>query len=465
MNSDVQRVPRVGAATDASIRELGGVSTPDDLRRDVSVDGTVILATTGMSDDVALVQELAAEQEWPLARVDTVDAAAWAVNIQKISLVIAAGDDPTFVLDIVKAIRRATTAPTISLGLSDPHDRVRTMVEGADAALPPGLAIAEFRAQLFALLRRSSETWEPAVRYLSAGHLLVDLWSRNCAVAGEPVDLTPREFELLVYLMHHPRQSLSTQKIVQKVWQNWGYASGLNTLRIHISRLRHKLGVHPEVSDYIRSVRSFGYEFRHNVVQVGDAANRVASDSPGDLKLASVLLDIARMLRTRSTNEAAGAVLELIVESVGCDAAALFQRRGNRMFLVADQGCSDWFRKEVEGGTPITGGFAQAGAVRLAEPIQLASISTVGNQYPDSAAIMAHDGFRSCLFLPIMTEADTWCLGLVSRSSRPFGATATTFCSAVASLLTLETAQISRPDPIDQSSVTPGPRPSVSGRA
>ena len=294
MPSDVQRVPRVGAATDASIRELGGVSTPDDLRRDVSVDGTVILATTGTSDDAALVQQLAAEHGWPLARVDTVDAAAWAANIQKISLVIAAGDDPAFALDIVKAIRRATTAPTMSLGLSNPHDRVRTMVEGADVALPPGMAFAEFGAQVFALLRRSSETWEPAVRYLSAGHLLVDLWSRNCAVAGEPVDLTPREFELLVYLMHHPRQSLSTQKIVQKVWQNWGYASGLNTLRIHISRLRHKLGVHPEASGYIRSVRSFGYEFRHNVVQVGDAANKVASDSPGDLKLASVLLDIAR---------------------------------------------------------------------------------------------------------------------------------------------------------------------------
>ena len=460
MPSDVQR-SRVGAATDASIRELGGVSTPDDLRREVSVDGTVILATTGTSDDAALVQQLAVEHGWPLARVDTVDAAAWAANIQKISLVIAAGDDPAFALDIVTAIRRATTAPTMTLGLDDPHDRVRTMVEGADVALPPGMAFAEFGAQVFALLRRSSETWEPAVRYLAAGHLLVDLWSRNCAVAGEPVDLTPREFELLVYLMHHPRQSLSTQKIVQKVWQNWGYASGLNTLRIHISRLRQKLGVHPEASAYIRSVRSFGYEFRHNVVQVGDAANKVASDSPGDLKLAAVLLDIARMLRTRSTNEAAGAILELLVESVGCDAASLFQQRGNRMFLVADQGCSDWFRKTVEGGTPITGGYAQADAVRLAEPIQIASTSTVGNRYPDSAAIMAHDGFRTCLFLPIITEVDTWCLGLVSRSSRPFGATATTFCSAVASLLTLQTAQIGRPTPIDQSSVAPGSRPPV----
>jgi DNA-binding response OmpR family regulator len=465
MPSDVQCAPRASAPTDASIRELGGISTPDDLRRNVSVDGTVILATTGTSDDVALVQQLAAEQGWPLAQVDNVDAAAWAANIQKVSLVIAAGDDPAFVLDVVKAVRRATTAPAISLGLSDAHDRVRTMVEGADVALPPGMAMAELRAQLVALLRRSGETWEPAVRYLAAGHLLVDLWSRDCAVAGEPVDLTPLEFQLLVYLMQHPRQSLSSQKIVQKVWQNWGYTSGLNTLRIHVSRLRQKLGVHPEASDYIRSVRRFGYEFRHNVVQVGDGANKVASDSPGDLKLAAVLLDIARMLQTRSTDEAAGSILELLVESVGSDAASLFQRRGERMFLVAEQGCSEWFRKTVEGGTPITAGYAQAGAVRLAEPIQLASISTVGRQYPDSAEIMAHDGFRTCLFLPIITEQGTWCLGLASRSSRPFGATATTFCSAVASLLTLQTAQIGRPAPIDQSSETAGPRPPVSRRA
>ena len=163
MPSDVQR-SRAGAATDASIRELGGVSTPDDLRREVSVDGTVILATTGTSDDAALVPQLAVEHGWPLARVDTVDAAAWAANIQKISLVIAAGDDPAFALDIVTAIRRATTAPTMTLGLDDPHDRVRTMVEGADVALPPGMAFAEFGAQVFALLRRSSETWEPAIR-------------------------------------------------------------------------------------------------------------------------------------------------------------------------------------------------------------------------------------------------------------------------------------------------------------
>ena len=167
------------AMTAASIRELGGVSTPEDLRRDVSVDGTVILATTARSDDVAQVERLAAEEEWPLAQVDHVEAATWAANIQKISLVIAADDDPAFVLDIVKAIRRTTTAPVISLGLTDSRARVRTLLEGADAALPRGMAIDELRAQLFALLRRSAETWEPAVRYLTAGHLLVDLWSRT----------------------------------------------------------------------------------------------------------------------------------------------------------------------------------------------------------------------------------------------------------------------------------------------
>ena len=188
----------------------------------------------------------------------------------------------------------------------------------------------------------------------------------------------------------------------------------------------------------MRSIPRFGYEFRHNVVQVGDAANKAAFDSPRDLQLAAILLDIARMLQARSTHEAAASIVELLVKSVGCDAAALFHRRGNRMFLVAQQGCSEWFCKAVEDGTPITGGYVQAGAVRQAEPIQIASISTAGHEFPDSAELMAHDGFHACLFLPVISDAGTWCLGLVSRSSRPFGATATTFCSAVASLLTLE---------------------------
>jgi DNA-binding response OmpR family regulator len=434
----------VGIATASSdvpagrLRELGGVSVPADLFRTVGVDGTVVLARAMPSDDADVLREIATQHRWRLVDVADPDAASWATNIQKTSLVLVVGPDPAFTLGVLKAIRRSTSAPAVAVGLSNSGNRVSALREGADLVLPGGLSSDELHAHLVAVLRRATETWEPTVRYLTSGQIQVDLWSRTCIVAGRPVELSPVEFQLLVYLMHHAHQAIPAHKIVQRVWHNWGYTEGLNTLRIHVSRLRRKLSIQPEIAGYIRSIRGLGYEFTQSVLQIGDGTGEQNSQPLNELGLSSLILDIARTLQTQPIATAAEYVVEALTSTVGCDASAMFHQQGDRMVLVAERGNSDRWREAMRDGIPLESGYAQVHALQTAQPTQIADISTMSPQYASTAEILSRDGFRSCLFLPIVTHSGPWGgLGLASRASRPFDATMTTFCSAVASLFSL----------------------------
>jgi DNA-binding response OmpR family regulator len=419
-------------------RELGGVGLPAELFRAVTLDGTVVLAADSISPDADPLRRLASQQGWRLVDVVDAEAAGWATTIQKTSLVLVAGLDVEFTVEVLHAVRRSTSAPAVAVGVQSSTGRVRALQEGADMVLPSGLGAEEMYAHLVALLRRSTETWEPTVRYLTAGALQVDLWSRACLLAGQPVELSPVEFQLLVYLMRHAHQGISAHKIVQRVWRNWGYAEGLNTLRIHVSRLRRKLGAVPEIASSIRSIRGFGYEFAYSVLQVGDGTEGGGGQPLGELNLAALVLDIARTLQTHPIEAAAGFVVDALVTHVDCDAAAIFRQQDDRLVLVAEKGNSPRWREAMRDGLPLDSAYAQVHAVQTAQPTQVADISTMGRQYSETAEILSRDGFHSCLFLPIITEARPWGgLGLASRASRPFDATVTTFCSAVASLFSL----------------------------
>jgi DNA-binding response OmpR family regulator len=434
MTSRVQVAARsIDSVSATPDRELGGVGLPAELFRAVTLDGTVVLAADQTSPDAKPLRTLAGQQGWRLVDVADADAAAWATTIQKTSLVLVAGSDVEFTVGVLNAVRRSTSAPAVAVGLQESAGRVRALQEGADIVLPSGLGAEEMYAHLVALLRRATETWEPTVRYLTAGALQVDLWSRACLLAGQPVELSPVEFQLLVYLMRHAHQGISAHKIVQRVWRNWGYAEGLNTLRIHVSRLRRKLSAVPEVAGSIRSIRGFGYEFAYSVLQVGDGTDGGGGQPLGELNLASLVLDMARTLQSHPIE-----VVDALVKTVDCDAAAIFRQHDDRLVLVAEKGNSQQWRDAMRDGLPLNSGYAQVHAVQTAQPTQVADISTMAFQYGATAEILSRDGFHSCLFLPIITDAGPWGgLGLASRASRPFDATVTTFCSAVASLFSL----------------------------
>lgn len=411
-------------------RQLGGVGLPSDLDRDVRIDGSVLFAG-GKAD--AAIRAIADSDRWRVVAASDPADASWLASIQKTSLIVVTTDDRDEALSSTRAVRQVASAPLLVIGNLRSTVRAELLLAGADLVLGRELGEDELRAQVHALLRRAGETWEPTVRFLSAGQILVDVWARVCTVGDRPIALSPTEFRLLEYLMRHAHQALPATKIVQRVWGT-GYAPDLNALRIHVSRLRRKLSAAETDAPVIRSVRGVGYEFTLNVLEMGDGS---APEVPGHqhLALAERLLAIGRAIPTDSTAAAAGFLVSTLVDSGGCDAAAIFELRGQRLVLVAEQGSSEHWKQVIAEGVPLRSNFAQAHAITTERPTQVADIQLRALPYTETARILADDGFHSCLFVPILVTDGTWGgLGLASRSRRPFDPVVTTFCLAVASM-------------------------------
>ena len=134
-------------------------------------------------------------------------------------------------------------------------DRVKGLQAGGDDYLTKPFAFAELLARLQALLRRSAGTSEPT--RLSVGDLTLDLLSRRVERAGQPLELRPREFALLEYLMRHPGRVLSKTMILSHVW-GYSFDPGTNVVDVLVSRLRDKVD---EAFDtkLIHTVRGAGY--------------------------------------------------------------------------------------------------------------------------------------------------------------------------------------------------------------
>lgn len=134
-------------------------------------------------------------------------------------------------------------------------DRVKGLQAGGDDYLVKPFAFAELLARLQALLRRSAGTAEPT--RLTAGDLTLDLLSRKVERAGRPLDLRPREFSLLEYLMRHPGRVLSKTMILSHVW-GYSFDPGTNVVDVLVSRLRDKVDEGFD-TPLIQTVRGAGY--------------------------------------------------------------------------------------------------------------------------------------------------------------------------------------------------------------
>lgn len=139
-------------------------------------------------------------------------------------------------------------------------DRVKGLQAGGDDYLTKPFAFAELLARLQALLRRAGGGSEPT--RLSVGDLTLDLLSRRVERAGQPLDLRPREFALLQYLMRHPGRVLSKTMILSHVW-GYSFDPGTNVVDVLVSRLRDKVDEGFDTK-MIQTVRGAGY-----VIKVG----------------------------------------------------------------------------------------------------------------------------------------------------------------------------------------------------
>jgi len=160
-------------------------------------------------------------------------------------------------LSVIEQLR-AKKQQTPVLILSARHtvdDRVKGLQAGGDDYLTKPFAFAELLARLQALLRRSAGTTEPT--RLVVGDLTLDLLSRKVERGGRAIELRPREFALLEYLMRHPGRVLSKTMILSHVW-GYSFDPGTNVVDVLVSRLRDQVD-EEFATKIIHTVRGAGY--------------------------------------------------------------------------------------------------------------------------------------------------------------------------------------------------------------
>jgi len=162
-------------------------------------------------------------------------------------------------LTIVKSVRAAgkTTPMLILSALGEVQDRVEGLRAGGDDYLTKPFAFAELLARLEALVRRATASPTTDTK-LRVGDLELDLLSRAARRAGQAIELQPREFSLLEYLMRNAGQVVTRTMLLEHVW-GYHFDPQTNVIDVHISRLRSKIDKGHDVA-LLHTVRGTGYK-------------------------------------------------------------------------------------------------------------------------------------------------------------------------------------------------------------
>ncbi len=158
--------------------------------------------------------------------------------------------------------------PVIFLTAKDQVEhKLQGFEAGADDYVPKPFDLRELTMRITAVLRRSQPL---ALRELEVGPIKLNTNTYEVTVGGKAVILTPVEFELLSYLMRHPGEVFSTDRLLQEVW---GYPPGLGSpdlVRVHIRNLRLKIEPDPRNPKYVQTIGRHGYTIRATPDEPGD---------------------------------------------------------------------------------------------------------------------------------------------------------------------------------------------------
>jgi two-component system response regulator RegX3 len=156
--------------------------------------------------------------------------------------------------DVCRRLRQRSQVPIIVVtARGDEIDRVILLELGADDYVVKPFGFRELLARIRAVLRRTGERGEPAAPdpCIVVGQLEIDTRTRSVTLDGDPVALTPKEHDLLVYLARDPGAVFTRKQLIEDVWdQNWWGST--KTLDVHIASLRKKLA--PELIETVRGV-------------------------------------------------------------------------------------------------------------------------------------------------------------------------------------------------------------------
>ena len=161
-------------------------------------------------------------------------------------------------LSVLRSVRAAgLSTPTILLtAMSAIDERVRGLRAGADDYLVKPFSFAELEARLQAVMRRPAEPGDPGTR-LTCGDLELDLLARTATRGGRTIELLPREFQMLEYLMRRQGRVVTRTMMLETLW-DYHFDPKTNVIDVHISRLRRKIDA-PDERPLIRTVRGAGY--------------------------------------------------------------------------------------------------------------------------------------------------------------------------------------------------------------
>ncbi|ARJ37967.1 DNA-binding response regulator [Sporosarcina sp. P21c] len=169
-------------------------------------------------------------------------------------------------MDVCKKLRQEKIhTPILMLtAKGDEFDKVLGLELGADDYLTKPFSPREVLARVKAILRRielqnSAQVKELGTE-LSNGRLLVYPDRIEAFLDGSPLELTPKEFELLLYLMRHSGKVLHREQLLNAIW-NYDYTGDSRIVDVHISHLREKIEPDTKSPVYIKTVRGFGYKF------------------------------------------------------------------------------------------------------------------------------------------------------------------------------------------------------------
>jgi two-component system, OmpR family, response regulator len=162
-------------------------------------------------------------------------------------------------LAVLGAIRAAgVDTPVIILSaLGSTDERVKGLKSGSDDYLAKPFAFSELLARIEALQRRGAANAEPVVTALTCGDLTMDLLSHRVDRAGTRIDLQPREFRLLEFLLRNQGHVVTRTMMLEEVW-DYHFDPGTNVIDVHISRLRKKIDEAGQ-APLLHTVRGVGY--------------------------------------------------------------------------------------------------------------------------------------------------------------------------------------------------------------
>jgi two-component system KDP operon response regulator KdpE len=167
-------------------------------------------------------------------------------------------------LETCRAIRESSDVPIIVLSVRNTErDKVDALDAGADDYVTKPYGIQELLARIRATMRRMPSSAETGPETFVSDDLEIDFATRRAIVAGKSVRLTPKEYDLLHFLVSHPDRPIPHRKLLQTVWGP-DYGDEVEYLRVTVNQLRKKIELEPSKPKYLLTEPWVGYRFATN---------------------------------------------------------------------------------------------------------------------------------------------------------------------------------------------------------